>query len=87
MHIAGKHVVTAGGLTLEFREDFLGYPHEAHAFFPEWALEIIMGPMLFLPLESPKEILWEARGHGRGGWPGLSHGREGWLGWSHGREG
>ena len=62
VHIAGKHVVTAGGLTLEFREDFLGYPHGAHAFFPEWALEIIMGPMLFLPLESPKEILWEARG-------------------------
>ena len=79
MHIAGKLVVTAGGLTLEFREDFLGYPHGAHAFFPEWALEIIMGPMLFLPLESPKEILWEATG--------ASQGREGWLGWSHGREG
>ena len=60
VRIEGKHVVTAGGLTLEFREDFLGYPHGAHAFFPEWALEIIMGPMLFLPLESPKEILWEA---------------------------
>ena len=62
VHLGGKHVVTAVGLTLEFRQDFLGNPHGAHAFFPGWDLEIIMGPMLFLTLESPKEILWEARG-------------------------
>ena len=61
VHIAGNHVVAGGVLTLEFRLDFLGNPHGAHAFFPEWALEIIMGPMFFW-VESPKEILWEARG-------------------------